>query len=371
LIDFGIAKEIIPAGSSSTDYAANPSFAPYEQVYKGSKANRQPSVDIYALAASFYYAVTGQKPTPSMERRLDNRPLTSPKEINPNLSDHLNKAITLGMALEKENRPQSMSDWLQQLELPPPPVEEKYRREIVNIPPAVEEKYPQETVNIPPAVEEKYPQEIVNPPRSVKLPKEPEAAKSTPKFNPKSAQNSVLGKRKYIPWELLICSFALFNGYILGFNQASWWQTALAVFGVVVCVCGCLMSEYYDSLRRPLLLLGSSICSWFGSFAIFLKSGWMEGWTMGIHSMYFLTLDERLMPFVSSILSYFFATIASLFGGGIILFLAVWGLGLQLSLVDRKCDVWDRRFYFLFVAGTNLSGLASGWLLAFLLHSKG
>ncbi|ARI81824.1 serine/threonine protein kinase [Microcystis aeruginosa] len=38
LIDFGIAKEIIPAGSSSTDYAANPSFAPYEQVYKGSKA---------------------------------------------------------------------------------------------------------------------------------------------------------------------------------------------------------------------------------------------------------------------------------------------------------------------------------------------
>ena len=42
LIDFGIAKEIIPAGSSSTDYAANPGFAPYEQVYKGSKASRQP-----------------------------------------------------------------------------------------------------------------------------------------------------------------------------------------------------------------------------------------------------------------------------------------------------------------------------------------
>ena len=37
LIDFGIAKEIIPAGSSSTDYAANPSFAPYEQIYGGSK----------------------------------------------------------------------------------------------------------------------------------------------------------------------------------------------------------------------------------------------------------------------------------------------------------------------------------------------
>ncbi|MBC1196353.1 protein kinase [Microcystis aeruginosa BLCCF158] len=380
LIDFGIAKEIIPAGSSSTDYAANPSFAPYEQVYKGSKANRQPSVDIYALAASFYYAVTGQKPTPSMERRLDNRPLTSPKEINPNLSDHLNKAITLGMALEKENRPQSMSDWLQQLELPPPPVEEKYRREIVNIPPAVEEKYPQETVNIPPAVEEKYPQEIVNPPRSVKLPKEPEAAKSTPKFNPKSAQNSVLGKRKYIPWELVMSSFALFiNGYILGFNQAPLEQTALAVFGVVVGVCVVGESDNNPSSGSALLLLGSSICSWFGSSAIFLTlgsiGGWREGWTMGIHSTYFFTLDERLMPFVSSILSYFFAIIVSLIGvligGGSILFLAMLWLGSLLSLVEEKYDVWDRRFYFLFVAGTNLSGLAIGWLLAFLLHSKG
>jgi serine/threonine-protein kinase len=121
LIDFGIAKEIIPASSSSTNSSANPSFAPYEQIYSG-KPNRQPSVDIYSLAASFYYAVTGEKPTPSMERRLDDRPLKSPKEINPNLSEHLNTAIILGMALEKDDRPQLVSDWLQQLELQPPPV---------------------------------------------------------------------------------------------------------------------------------------------------------------------------------------------------------------------------------------------------------
>ncbi|CCI19817.1 Similar to the Nter part of tr/Q3M8T6/Q3M8T6_ANAVT Serine/Threonine protein kinase (modular protein) [Microcystis aeruginosa PCC 9807] len=170
LIDFGIAKEIIPAGSSSTDYAANPGFAPYEQIYGGSKANRQPSVDIYTLAASFYYAVTGQRPTPSMERRLENRLLTSPKEINPNLSDHLNKAITLGMALEKENRPQSMSDWLQQLELPPPPVEKKYRREKVN----------------PPQ------------PR-----KEPKVAETKAPVNPKSSENSLQKKLKALPWALL------------------------------------------------------------------------------------------------------------------------------------------------------------------------
>jgi serine/threonine-protein kinase len=140
LIDFGIAKEIIPASSSSTNSSANPSFAPYEQIYSG-KPNRQPSVDIYSLAASFYYAVTGEKPTPSMERRLDDRPLKSPKEINPNLSEHLNTAIIMGMALEKDDRPQLVSDWLQQLELQPPPVSPKYKKEKVD--PTLTVKHPQ------------------------------------------------------------------------------------------------------------------------------------------------------------------------------------------------------------------------------------
>lgn len=112
LIDFGIAKNIIPATRSSTNNAANLSFAPYEQIYKGSNASREPNVDVYSLAATFYYAITGKFPTPSMERRLDNRPLIPPQQINRQLSGYINDAIVLGMALEKEDRPQSMSVWL-------------------------------------------------------------------------------------------------------------------------------------------------------------------------------------------------------------------------------------------------------------------
>ena len=129
LIDFGIAKNIIPATRSSTNNAANLSFAPYEQIYKGSNASREPNVDVYSLAATFYYAITGKLPTPSMERRLDNRPLIPPQQFNRQLSGHINDAIILGMALEKENRPQSMSAWLEQLNLSPPPVEQKYTKE--------------------------------------------------------------------------------------------------------------------------------------------------------------------------------------------------------------------------------------------------
>ncbi len=296
LIDFGIAKEIIPAGSSSTDYAANPSFAPYEQVYKGSKANRQPSVDIYALAASFYYAVTGQKPTPSMERRLDNRPLTSPKEINPNLSDHLNKAITLGMALEKENRPQSMSDWLQQLELPPPPVEEKYR------------------------------QEIVNPPQ--------------PRNEPKG---------KDFPWGLLIGVFLMYGviGYSVWIFSTPWLLVLGTVFSAIAfavnftwAVLCCFVLTIVMSWA--LLVLVVSIMSK-GSFSFM----WIRVFAM------IVVIPVSLIMLIIS-------------------------FGVAFNVYENnypytnKLEKYFGGFYsFLIISGTNLSGLASGWLLGFLLHSKG
>ncbi|ELP54166.1 kinase domain protein [Microcystis aeruginosa TAIHU98] len=295
LIDFGIAKEIIPA-SSSTDYAANPSFAPYEQVYKGSKANRQPSVDIYALAASFYYAVTGQRPTPSLERRLDNRPLTSPKEINPNLSDHLNKAITLGMALEKENRPQSMSDWLQQLELPPPPVEEKYR------------------------------QEKVNPPQPRKEP-----------------------KGKDFPWGLLIGVFLMYGviGYSVWIFSTPWLLVLGTVFSAIAfavnftwAVLCCFVLTIVMSWA--LLVLVVSIMSK-GSFSFM----WIRVFAM------IVVIPVSLIMFIIS-------------------------FGVAFTVYENnypytnKLEKYFGGFYsFLIISGTNLSGLASGWLLAFLLHSKG
>ena len=114
LIDFGIAKELIPTTQSSTGIAGNPGFAPYEQMVKGS---REPNVDIYCLAATLYYALTGQLPPTSLNRKLYNDVLTPPKRIIPGISNQLNQAILQGMALEAKNRPQSMNKWLNLLEI--------------------------------------------------------------------------------------------------------------------------------------------------------------------------------------------------------------------------------------------------------------
>lgn len=132
LIDFGIAKELVPATLSSTGNAGNHGFAPYEQITRGS---REPTVDVYCLAATLYYAMTGQRPTTSLTRKLDNTSLTPPKRIFSGISDELNQVILKGMALEAKDRPQSMQAWLAMLEapkaMPPPPVEPVHKREVV------------------------------------------------------------------------------------------------------------------------------------------------------------------------------------------------------------------------------------------------
>jgi serine/threonine-protein kinase len=84
LIDFGIAKELLPQTLSSTGNVGNKGFAPYEQMTRGS---REPTVDVYCLAATLYYAVTGQFPTNSLARKLENIPLKPPKQIIPSISN--------------------------------------------------------------------------------------------------------------------------------------------------------------------------------------------------------------------------------------------------------------------------------------------
>jgi serine/threonine protein kinase len=132
LIDFGIAKELVPKTLSSTGNAGNHGFAPYEQIYPGS---REPTVDVYCLAATLYYATTGEPPTTSMARKMSSISLTPPKQINPSISDRLNQAILEGMALEAKDRPQSMQAWLELLEAPavvtPPSVDPVYKTEVV------------------------------------------------------------------------------------------------------------------------------------------------------------------------------------------------------------------------------------------------
>jgi len=105
LIDFGIATELVPMVPTSKHFAHR-DFAPWEQ----RKGSGKPTVDIYALAASLYYAVTGEKPTPSFERQFENEPLKPAKDFG--VKDWVSQAIEKGMESDPQKRPQSMQEWL-------------------------------------------------------------------------------------------------------------------------------------------------------------------------------------------------------------------------------------------------------------------
>ncbi|PSB23034.1 serine/threonine protein kinase [filamentous cyanobacterium Phorm 46] len=114
LIDFGLASELMPTIISSR-HPHNPAFAPWEQHIEGSG---KPTVDIYALAASLYYAVTGKVPTASLNRHFRNEALPPAKNFG--VKDWVSLAIEKGMASEPQKRPQSMKDWLSYLREPIP-----------------------------------------------------------------------------------------------------------------------------------------------------------------------------------------------------------------------------------------------------------
>lgn len=107
LIDFGLAGEIQPKNLTSVTKNIISSFAPYEQM----KGSREPRIDIYRLAATLYYAVTSEYPQSACDRKYHHAELVEPKQLS-RIGDRLNQAILEGMALEAENRPQSMVDWL-------------------------------------------------------------------------------------------------------------------------------------------------------------------------------------------------------------------------------------------------------------------
>jgi len=120
LIDFGIARDFIPNVVQKHTVYRTPGFAPPEQ-YE-TEAARGEYIDVYGLAATLYSLLTGAVPT-TAEDRGHNILLREPKQLNPNISDNVNQAIMGGMALEPENRPQSVQEWLNLFEFD---IEEDY-----------------------------------------------------------------------------------------------------------------------------------------------------------------------------------------------------------------------------------------------------
>jgi len=115
LIDFGLARGFIPDRTQQMTYGLTHGFAPPEQYEEIGRFAEY--TDVYALAATLYYLLTKTPPIPAFLRAF-NDPLKPPFQINPNISEAVDRAIMKGMEMDATKRPQSVQKWLAMLPQP-------------------------------------------------------------------------------------------------------------------------------------------------------------------------------------------------------------------------------------------------------------
>lgn len=125
LFDFGTAE--FPDGKNELPVIVKQGFAPPEQY---EQENRQGAwTDIYALGASLYLLLTGQKPDASPDRKVIDE-LKTPMEVNSEISEQLSNAVMKAMAIDMHLRFQNVSEFKKAIqgELKVIPVEKERKK---------------------------------------------------------------------------------------------------------------------------------------------------------------------------------------------------------------------------------------------------
>lgn len=112
LVDFGLVKIMAPDEVTITVIQGQGTalYTPLEQ-YGGDDSHTDARADIFSFGATLYHLLTNESPSEARKRFLDVRSLVPPREINPNLSAHVEKAVLWAMSLHPDNRPQNVLDF--------------------------------------------------------------------------------------------------------------------------------------------------------------------------------------------------------------------------------------------------------------------
>ncbi len=113
LVDFGLTRLYDPntVGQTGPTRAVSEGFSPIEQ-YLGKTT---PQSDLYALAATIYMLLTDTLPPSALTRSMHDT-LLAPRTLNPAISSHVESALLKALAVQPEDRYQSMAEFARALQ---------------------------------------------------------------------------------------------------------------------------------------------------------------------------------------------------------------------------------------------------------------
>lgn len=114
VIDFGASRYFVSEKSQSLSVYLKPGYAPPEQY--SSKGNQGPWTDVYGLAATYYYSLTGKCIADTMDR-LSGALYVPLKDLVPGFSQKNSDVVDKALALNYKSRYQSIGEFLQALDL--------------------------------------------------------------------------------------------------------------------------------------------------------------------------------------------------------------------------------------------------------------
>jgi serine/threonine protein kinase len=109
LLDFGAARHVLADRTQSLTAILKPQFAPIEQ-YADAKSMRQgPWTDVFALASTCYFMLTGRPPVPATARILSDELVPLAELAPPGFTTQVLATLDWAMSVRPEDRPQSVA----------------------------------------------------------------------------------------------------------------------------------------------------------------------------------------------------------------------------------------------------------------------
>lgn len=108
LLDFGAARYSLGDRSRSLDVVLKHGFAPKEQYTRHGRQG--PYTDVYSVAATFYFAITGRK-APDAIDRIDQDDLVPPSTLGSDIPSEKEDALLKALEVQPSDRFQTMTDF--------------------------------------------------------------------------------------------------------------------------------------------------------------------------------------------------------------------------------------------------------------------